>query len=222
MAPTTDFHSSDLETLGCLMKPQYQGPSAFLLAFSVVPRITRLSISLRLPLDFWRALEAETGAGSSTESWEGIVWRSMSDGITKLKKLKSLKIWLDHDGQDSWTMVNERALLSHLMPLSTLPNLVITLDCPKLHPKFETPDRHFTTTGSPPPFPIHRRLRQRYHCVETDDRVGVIENPDFPILLPYVHDYVWPGKTKQEMEEVERDMWKNGEDVEGVILECCS
>jgi hypothetical protein len=171
MAPKITFHSSDLETLQCLMEPQYQGPSAFVLAFSVVPRITRLSISLRLPLAFLRALEVETGTESSTETREDIAWRSLSDGIARLKRLKSLRIWLDHDEQDSWTMVNERALLSHLIPLSTLSNLKITLDFPKLHPKFETPDRHFTTASDPPPFPIHRRLRQRYHGMERNGRV---------------------------------------------------
>ena len=190
MAPKTTFHSSDLKTLQCLMEPRYQGPSAFVLAFSIVPRITRLSISLRLPLAFSRDLEAETGAGSSTEIREGIAWRSLSDGIARLKKLKSLRIWLDHDREDSWTMAHERALLSHLVPLSTLSNLKITLSFPKLHPKFETPDWHFTKASDPPPFSIHRRLRQRYHGVRKNGRVGVRENPDFPILIPNVHNYV--------------------------------
>lgn len=220
MAPKITFHISDFETLQCLMEPQYQGPSAFVLAFSVVPRITRLSISLKLPLAFLGALEGETGAGNSTETREGIAWRSMSDGIARLKKLKSLRIWLDHDKDDSWTMVKERALLSHLIPLFTLSNLKITLKFPKLHPKFETPDRHFTTASDPPLFPIHRRLCQIYHGMEKNGRVGVKENSNLPILIPDVHNYVWPEKTKEETEEFEHDMWKNGEDVENIICEC--
>jgi hypothetical protein len=170
MVRRTTFHTTDLETLASSMDPDFQRRAAFALAFSIVPLITSLSISLRLLLAFCKALEAETSAGSSSESLEVMAWRDLSDVLAKLRKLRILRFRLDHDGQESWTVVNERAIVSFLTPLAILPGLDITVDLPKLHPKLETPERHFTDNSPPPPFPTNQILRQR--CFGEDNGRG--------------------------------------------------
>jgi hypothetical protein len=106
--------------------------------------------------------------------------------------------------------VNERAFLLPLESLSPNPNLRISINLPKLHPKYETPERHYVPGCDPPPFIITRRLRQAYHGVESntgDLRVEWVQ--DFPIL--------WDCDSDEDLEEeeaIERKMWEKGENVE--------
>lgn len=107
-------------------------------------------------------------------------------------------------------MVNERAVLSPLAPLSNNLNLDISIDLPKLHPKWEKPDRHFTEDSPPLALTIHRRYRQRYHGIESSDAsIRVEYDPDFPILHELA---LMKDMTMEEVEEIERTSWKKGED----------
>jgi hypothetical protein len=58
------------------------------------------------------------------------------------------------------------------------------VDLPKLHPIWEDTHRHFTTSGTNPPFVLHRRLRQN-HFGGTDNEVQpyIIRNEDFLTLF---------------------------------------
>jgi hypothetical protein len=247
MARRTTFHITDLVTLASSMNLDFQRRAAFALAFSIVPLITNLSISLRLPLAFckrwklqsvgsckaleaakrWKlqsvgsckALEAETGAGSSSESPEVIAWRDLSDVLAKLQKLRILRVRLDHDGQESWTVINERAIVSFLTPLAILPGLDTTLDLPKLHPKLETPERHFTDNSPPSPFPTNRILRHRSFGEDNGrDELDVMHRAEFPFLWEYVGtSFGVDDITVAELEVHERSLWKRGYEVEQEI-----
>jgi hypothetical protein len=109
-------------------------------------------------------------------------------------------------------MVNERAILSPLASLSTNPDVDISINLPKLHPEWETPDRHFTANSVPLPIDILRRYRQRYHGVQRkDSSFRVQHKPDFPVLNEFP-DFVGMDMTMKELEETERGIREGGDD----------
>ncbi|KAF2027773.1 hypothetical protein EK21DRAFT_114560 [Setomelanomma holmii] len=88
-------------------------------------------------------------------------------------------------------------------------NVRLDHDLPKLHPMWAHPDRHLTDNGTPPPFVIHRRYRQKYHGIEASDgRLSVKYSPDFLIL----HELVHFDLTIEEVEELEGKIWERGDD----------
>jgi hypothetical protein len=130
--------------------------------------------------------------------------------ITLLKR--RLLIWPDHSEPCSWLVVNGRAVLSPLAPLSINPDLnIYIINLPKLHPKWERPNRYFTENSSLLPLLIQRRYRQRYHGVEQkDDSFRVQYKVDFPVLYVFTETL---GMTMEEMEEMERGKWEREEDL---------
>jgi hypothetical protein len=103
-------------------------------------------------------------------------------------------------------MVNERAVLSPLASLST--NVDISMDLPKLHPKWERSDWHFTEDSPQLPVSIHRRHRQRHHVVESNDgSLSILHEPDFPISYELIR---W-DMTMEKIEKYERTAWEAGE-----------
>jgi hypothetical protein len=107
-------------------------------------------------------------------------------------------------------MVNERAVLSPLASLSNKPDLIVSVNLPKLHPKWETADRHLTKDSAPLPLPIQRRYRQQYRGVkQANGSFRVQEVLDFPVLDIFTEIL---EITMEEVEEMERGMWERGED----------
>lgn len=112
-------------------------------------------------------------------------------------------------------MVNERAFLTPLDALSAIPGLQIAVNLPKLHPRREDARRHFVPGSSAAPFFFDRRLRQRVHGVNIGkNKLVVREAPDFPLLYEDSDEH-----DLEEVEEMERRMWENGEDVEAMVRE---
>jgi hypothetical protein len=179
------FNVTDLDTLDALLEtsgvsPSGPSPSApFSLKNSLLPHITKLDITLRLPLPIFQALDglnaAKDGSFTSVFKDDLKIWSGISPRIAQLKELQILRIWLDHSNKAYWSVVNERAVLSQLAPLASIPHLDLSFDLPKLHPQLEDSERHFVgeenTTNSSfeslSPLKIRRRLRQRYHGEET-------------------------------------------------------
>ncbi|KAF2789376.1 hypothetical protein K505DRAFT_284515 [Melanomma pulvis-pyrius CBS 109.77] len=217
IADIAAFHINDLETLS-ILDPQSRvltsAPSfSSMLAACVVPSLKELHINLRLPLSSYEALEkAVDSTGSEPSSMDHSIsaWTGLCPAIEGLSELRRLRIWLDHAEPCTWSMVNERAVLSPLAPLSNNPNLDISIDLPKLHPKWEDLDRHYTEDSSPLPLTIHRRYRQRCHGIESSDgSFGTKHSPDFPILYEFTEMY---NMTIQEVDDMERKSWERGED----------
>ena len=217
MADVAAFQINDLDALRILV-PQSGvlksgRSSTSTLLNCVLPSLKKLDISLRLPLSAYDALENAsdpTSSESSSMDHSISAWTGLRPAIERLSKLRRLRIWLDHGERCPWSMVNERAVLSPLAPLSNNPNLDISIDLPKLHPKWENLDRHFTEDSPPPTLTIHRRYRQRYHGIESSDgSIRVEYGPDFPTLheLALMEDM-----TIEQVEEIERTSWKRGED----------
>jgi hypothetical protein len=163
--------------------------------------IKKLDINLRLPLCDYDGLEAAPEVASFTTTWIQHPY-----AIRNMSKLRRLRIWLDHDESCTWSRVNERTTLSPLQSLANLPTLDISINLLKLHPKYETAERHFTTNSAPSSLLIHRRYRQRYH---SNDGVNVQHEPDFPVLGEYADFF---GSSMEKLEEHERYTLNDGRD----------
>lgn len=154
---------------------------------------------------------------------------------TPLMKLRRISLWLDHDGIESWRFANERLVLAYLTywiePERGTALESVTLHLPNLHPLHEKPFFHYTQ-DSPHPrattsFTIHRRVRQRYFYTDTTpENVGIVFAPGFPLSLE-IHEKKAQLKNQglenienislEEIEELERELWESGYDVERVI-----
>jgi hypothetical protein len=168
----------------------------------LVRNIKKLDINLRLHLCDYAGLEATAPevAPPFTTTWT----QHHLHAIKNMPNLRRLRIWLDHDESCTWSIVNERTTLSPLQSLANLlPTLDISINLPKLHPKYETPERHFTV---PSGLQIHRRYRQREH---SNDGVNVQHEPDFPVLGEYAE---FMGLSMEQVEEHERYKWNEGGD----------
>lgn len=136
-------------------------------------------------------------------------------GRPKFPALRRLQYWADHNEPSSWSVVNERAFFSSLESLAEL-LLEVEIHLPKLHPAFETRERHFLDNkiGS---FLIDRRIREHLHCVGDSSLVYEL---DFPIMYGSGHEFFKANfsATNNELEEKERRDWKNGVDVKRELL----
>ncbi|KAI0004054.1 hypothetical protein F4779DRAFT_600412 [Xylariaceae sp. FL0662B] len=220
MAGVVVFNVTDLDTLGCLLERASASsirPCSTSDFLTPIPqRIRKLDITLRLPLHLLKALEY---VGINPRSKSPLArlsrvraWLQVWPAMARLKGLGSLRIWLDHDDRSSWSIVNERDIVSHLTPLTTIPDLNVVVSLPKLHPRLEKADRHFAEDTPASAFKITRRLRQRYHPGEdSEGHTCVIYSPDFPTLGGY------PGfedAPLEELEKIERDLIKRGIDID--------
>lgn len=151
---------NDLETIGYLRRI-VQTPKASVGGFtSTLLKLTQLNINLRLPLSFYESLDSSSILDNSTSELPNTVqtWLHIASTIIQLRNLTRLRIWLDHDDQCRWTVVNERALLQPLTPLFHSENLDISISLPKLYPSYEREERHFIQE-TPTPFQLYRRFR---------------------------------------------------------------
>ncbi|KAB5578288.1 hypothetical protein GE09DRAFT_545711 [Coniochaeta sp. 2T2.1] len=233
------YHFTDLNTLDYWshMIPVSQPPS---LAYQVVSPpnlvVKNLEITLRLPLSFFHSLAEDAeqatsshfpvGEGDLLHSWRR-VWPSLARRLQNT--LRRLTVWLDHDDKQTWTLVDERAIVSHVtasISPGTCPSLMqVTFNLPKLHPKHESPLRHFSKGSRNPPssVKIEKRFRQCRHYEETaEGEHNVVWEPDFPIT----HEMLWPRgfegepdppipirlEELEELEVFERELMESGYD----------
>lgn len=213
MARASIIHITDLETINYLNKGLTKTPTIPNIFPSLLLEATQLSITLRLPLEFYQLLEVLEEDIASDSQQDIKTWLQLGSTISKLKDLTKLWIWLDHDELCSWSVVNERAVISPLKQLSSTSNLNICVYLPKLHPRLECEDRHLI--HKPQLFDLQRPLRQRYHAKKTEDgSLKVIHQPDFPFLIEIVEYAMFPFA---QVEEEERAFWKRGTDVEELV-----
>ena len=213
------FHVTHLEMLNAILNqglteasivPEYLAPS--------LSRIRHLELALRLPLEAFS--EIEYYVNHTTSDWipNPMSWLHLCPGISQLSQLRKLHIWADHDGSETYTLVNERAFLSLLSALkSTLPHLIITVNLPKLHPKYESPERHYTPYTPPPRgFSISRYARETSRAVTNrHGELAVDYIPDFPILS--CHEFDSDSEAEERTEAFERMLWERGDDVEEYV-----
>ncbi|KAF2865233.1 hypothetical protein BDV95DRAFT_612827 [Massariosphaeria phaeospora] len=226
MVDLTAIQINDLETLS-LLAPEGRGmlgsePSSptSVLSTYLLPNLKYLHITLRLPFSIYEALEHVPDFSSTSNSEPSLLsaWTDIRLTINEhLPKLRELRIWLDHDGLESWSLLNERAVLSPLASLSNNPRLQVSINLPKLHPRWESAERHFINDSSALPLIIHRRYRQRHHGIVNprDGSLSIEEKGDFPAMYPLGNEE-WMG-TMEKVEEMERDEWAEGRDPTRII-----
>jgi hypothetical protein len=167
---TSVIRITDLNTLDCLDEQLAitAHPSFFP---TKLCEISRLGITLRLPLHVFQALEYQSRDVDTTSepdpvSADLMSWSRLGSTLNQLKRLTKLELWVDFDEVGSWSMVSERALLDPLLShlFSEHSSLEISIILPKLHPKFEHEDRHYVNGELPGNARLQRVLRQSHHA----------------------------------------------------------
>jgi hypothetical protein len=211
---------TDLDTLDCLderLTTTAHGLHGFSLA--KLGEVNRLSITLRLPLHFFEALECLTKDVATSSEPETMPvglkpWSQLGSSISQLKRLTKVEFWLDYYEEGSWSIVSERALLDPLLNhlASEHSSLEISVVLPMLHPKFEKEERHYVNGELPGNARLRRVVRQSYHAhVDAQGHVDIRDTKDFPILRDMVNYFL------EEAMEDERKWWKEGKDVEAIL-----
>lgn len=178
-------------------------------------RITRLNITLRWPLEVFQGLEISLDQLDFDDLEDQDLklthsWMCINDTISHFENLTSLNLWFDHADHCSWSVVNERTLLSSLLAHLSTTRIRTVIILPKLHPLHERHDRHFMTPDLSQHVRLHRKLRQRYHSDETG-RDEVLRW-DFPVAIDLMTHL-----SLEEIEDWERKKWKEGVDVDALV-----
>ncbi|KAI4645666.1 hypothetical protein J4E93_005243 [Alternaria ventricosa] len=190
-----------------------------------VENVSRLSITLKLPLKFFQSVERlsnndSTSSDTDLATQQASQWQRLGPSLSWFKALKKLDLWLDHTEPQFWAVVNERSTLSSLLTqLSNHPNLDVTVTLPMVHPKFEQDERHYIDEEiSPkiisPNVRIHRVLRQKRYAVDdANGDVKIVKKYDFPFMYD---EYLGLGlgMSLAEMAKRERGEWKQGRNME--------
>ncbi|KAF2113277.1 hypothetical protein BDV96DRAFT_578647 [Lophiotrema nucula] len=182
---------------------------------AILEQPSEVHITLRLPLLTLKQLEEVAKYSPAVPSPTHLaVWPHLGSAITKLQNLKRLRIWLDHTEKSSWSLINERALLSLFLPPSRITGLDISVSLPRLNPRYESSEKHFTDDTLPPPFTVQRRQRQLYFAERSvEGQIHVSRSPDFPsAVLSEVAEF-WELPKELVMQR-EREAWRRGIDLE--------
>ncbi len=141
------------------------------------------------------------------------IWKRAWPALPRqLKQLRSLRIRLDHSGSSSWSVVDERAVLSLLIEAvstETIPSLKhIFLELPSHDWRLE---QHYSEKSPAPPaiVTIDRRLRQRYHSKESVPGQYMVHYEASRPLLWDIHEF---GHVEaRDLHEFERYMIEHPE-----------
>ncbi|KAK0111138.1 hypothetical protein ONS95_001514 [Cadophora gregata] len=238
VAETTTVNLTDLDTIKILLQGPGHESSRYTLSWNprshMLINIHDLNITLRLPLAFYKALEGrETSASGNDNSTNASstadsTWFGTWQAICELRQLRRLNIWLDHDGQSSWSFVKERLVLKSLSNVlearlksgSSSSAIEVNLNIPKLHPRISSSATHFSEESELPPFKVERRFRQRYHSEEwAPGQFQDTYKPDFPILWEMCGLEDFGMMTFEEVEAYEKELWDRGDNVEKYALQ---
>lgn len=117
-ADTETIEITDLDTLDTLTR----GPGENLpwAGFAhMQPHVHKISVTLRLPLEFYRALEADeddllaiASRHTGTVAAACRTWARVWPAVCQMPQLRNLNIWMDHDDPSSWSVVGEQAVVS--------------------------------------------------------------------------------------------------------------
>jgi hypothetical protein len=181
--------------------------------------ITQLSITLRLPLEFFQSLEAlgdnHTVSPDKTEQalTTAKTWIQISAALGRLSTLARLRLWFDHSDPRTWSLVNERMLLSPLLTQLSSTRINVSIILPTLHPQYEHEDRHLITKLPGRSIQLCRNLRQEFYLQETSQGgIEVVEKSDFPFFRDFF------DMPMAEIEAWERKGWDQGRDMEAEYL----
>ena len=219
LARTSTVHVSDLDLLDKWARAsEVATPVAFKFAKMPVSNVISLSITLKLPLAFFRSIEQLSGndptySDTAPTAQQVRLWQRLSSTLSHFEALKKLDLWLDHNEPQCWVVVNERSTLDLLLTqLSARPNLDVTITLPMLHPKYEENERHYIDETISQNINVHRALRSKKHAVtDAEGRIEIVEWNDFPTMY---NSYGAHSLDLATIVERERKGWKEGRDME--------
>ncbi|OAQ64372.1 hypothetical protein VFPPC_05651 [Pochonia chlamydosporia 170] len=215
------LHITDLTTLDQLLNGDDKSPSGSLidsLPKTSFSHVRKLNLTFRLTLQDYKMIELQAKQPISLDHLTNkppvALWMDIWAGIAKLKHLQSLHLYLDHDSQASWTLVNEAAILTPLLALSQNPNLRTTISIPALPPQD-------TQTNTPPlslsPLNIKRFTRQRFFTEQRQDGTyGIVYEDDANSMF---HD---PGPSADELArtaEMTMHAWLHGIELDYLAMD---
>lgn len=215
------LHITDLTTLDQLLNGDDKSPSGSLidsLPKTSFSHVRKLNLTFRLTLQDYKMIELQARQPISldhlTNKPPAALWMDIWAGIAKLKHLQSLHLYLDHDSQASWTLVNEAAILTPLLALSQNPNLRTNISIPALPPQD-------TQTNTPPlslsPLNIKRFTRQRFFTEQRQDGTyGIVYEDDANSMF---HD---PGPSADELArtaEMTMHAWLHGIELDYLAMD---
>jgi hypothetical protein len=219
MFRTAVIHINDLETLRSVSRWDLVPNIGTLdsIPSALQRSMTRLSITMKLPLEFFQSLEElhkqppVVPEAADQVSATVSLWTQLGLMLSRFDTLTRLYIWLDHSHSCTWSVVNECALLSDVLTRLATTCINVSIILPNLHPLYEREDRHLMGRPLGRRVQLRRVLRQRYHSHEVSPGVGeILYKPDFPLLL----DLLEIDGSVAEIEETERRQWKEGINVE--------
>lgn len=182
------FQTANLSNPGSLTFSGFPG--------SMLAGVRKLNVTVMLNRAFSLQLddrvESPASGASGTASTSPIpMWPQTFSALSQLKQLHKLEICVDLAYPKPWATVNERALVDALGLSNNIPPYDITLNLPKLHPRYEDPDRHFIENSVAPSLKIRRRLREEYEFkddLEQTKAAHLAYERDFPILPRLLRD----------------------------------
>ncbi|UPL00361.1 hypothetical protein LCI18_011295 [Fusarium solani-melongenae] len=172
------LHVTDLDVLMQVL----QKPDGFFKITSQLPSplassilcFRELHLTLRLPPVFLAKLEdiIETNAVSETSldldesinAWgtQAAAWLHLATCLSRPIELRRLHIWLDHQSDMFWSIVDERTITSALEPLTTRTDIHISVSLPKIQHGLES-HRHLLEHEDMTNYGISRREMQRHY-----------------------------------------------------------
>lgn len=139
---------------------------------------------------------------------EVVAWQRLSSTLADARALRTLRVWLDRSDHHYWSTIDEISDTAPLALLSKIPRLDVLL---KL-------SRHYNDDTTILPFPVRRRLRQRYFgYTDSLGTVHIIHKADFPMLE--ASDFPIDWWSAADAEDAERDPWREGVDIQHIFID---
>ncbi|KAH7253435.1 hypothetical protein B0J15DRAFT_560777 [Fusarium solani] len=128
-----------------------------------------LHLTLRLPPTN-TASETSPDLDESIDAWgtQAAAWLHLASLLSPPIELRRLHIWLDHQSDMFWSIVDERTIMSVLEPLTTRADMDISVSLPKIQHGLES-HRHLLEQEEIANFGINRREMQRYYVDQNLD-----------------------------------------------------
>jgi len=189
------------------------------LIFASASRTRVLALSLRLPLPVFEALDGQHSEPPSEETKAlASLWSSIWPQVALMSDLRHVRVEIDHTDLSSWSVVNERRVLAPIASFIQATKISIMVVLPKLHPRYETQNRHFREEDTDSlSLCITRRVRQKCHAWRDYKGTWLITRSrydTFPMTVFFTSEFpeLNPAEDYHELEQGELERWKRGED----------
>ncbi|EXU96586.1 hypothetical protein X797_010398 [Metarhizium robertsii] len=186
IAEKSVLHITELAALDQLLKGDDDKTCLFTdsILLSSFTGVRRLRLAFRLPLQVYKMIELQCKQQKfptcPNNKLPSTIWKDIWPAIAKLQHLRSLDVYIDHDSEASWTLVDEATILSPLLPLCQHSHFSTTIHVPVLPPPQDTEeDSGSSTEDSLSLLDIRRFIRQRFFPEQRQDGThGIVYEDD--------------------------------------------